>query len=41
MADPKLAERTLGYAAGSINLLGQRKRLPTVFDESAFGFETV
>ena len=41
MAEPKLAERTTGYVAGGISPLGLRKQLPTVVDESAFGFETV
>ena len=41
MADPAAAERSTGYVLGGISPLGQRRKLPTVIDESALGHETV
>ncbi|WP_256795550.1 Cys-tRNA(Pro) deacylase [Terrabacter sp. Ter38] len=41
MADPSAAERSTGYVLGGISPVGQKRALPTVLDETAYGFGTV
>jgi Cys-tRNA(Pro)/Cys-tRNA(Cys) deacylase len=41
MAEPRRAELATGYVVGGISPVGQKRRLPTVLDESAQGRTTV
>ncbi len=41
MADPAAAERSSGMVVGGISPVGQKRRLPTVVDESALLFDVV
>ncbi len=41
MAEAAEAERATGYVVGGISPLGQRRRLPTVLDESALATDTI
>src|SRR5919107_5597235 len=41
LAAPDRAEKVTGYVTGGISPFGQRRRLPTVVDESALGHEAI
>jgi Cys-tRNA(Pro)/Cys-tRNA(Cys) deacylase len=41
MARPEEAERATGYVVGGISPIGQKRRHPTIVDESALAFDTV
>ena len=41
MADKKEVERATGYVLGGVSPIGQKKRLATVIDESALGYESI
>jgi Cys-tRNA(Pro)/Cys-tRNA(Cys) deacylase len=41
MAEPAEAERATGYVVGGISPVAQKRRLPTVLDESAEAYSTV
>lgn len=41
MCDSRIAERITGYVRGGISPFGQRRRLTTVLDESAQGFDVI
>jgi Cys-tRNA(Pro)/Cys-tRNA(Cys) deacylase len=41
LLDPASAERITGYVVGGISPFGQRRRLPTIIDQTALSWDTI